>query len=44
VAVANRICRHLRKRDLRISSPAYELKFNVWRWQPSRPKVPKGRK
>jgi hypothetical protein len=42
VAIADRIARHLRKRDLRISSPASELRFNVWRWRPSRPKVQKG--
>lgn len=44
LAIAARICRHLRKRELCFSSMPWEDDFNVWKWRPSRPKVGKFQK
>jgi hypothetical protein len=41
VAIAARICDHIRKRELCFSSTPWEDRFNVWKWKPSRPKVRK---
>lgn len=38
LAIAARICRHLRKGSLCFSSYPSERWFNVWKWKPSRPK------
>lgn len=38
IELAARIARHVGRKTLDFSSKPWERKFNVWKWQPSRPK------